>query len=61
MFKMERMKSILIGSGFLSLVLFIKGLYSGEFAVILSFFLVLIFVVGPEIISYKLKQTNMNR
>jgi len=53
-FKMERTKSILVGSGFLSLVLFIKGLYSGELTIILSFILVLMFVVGPVIISHKL-------
>ena len=52
MVKMERTKSILVGSGFLSLVLFIKGLYSGEFAIILIFILVSIFVVGPIIISH---------
>lgn len=52
MFKIERIRSILVGSGFLSLALFIKSLYSGEFAILLSFILVLIFVVGPVIISH---------
>ena len=51
MFKMERTKSMLVGSGFLSLALFTKSLYSGEHAILLSFLLVFVFVVGPIFVS----------
>lgn len=51
-YKMERVKSMLVGFGFLGFVLLLKTVYGGENMVILSMLLILL-VLGPTLVAYK--------
>jgi len=55
MYKMERIKGMIVGFGFLSLALLIKSAYAGEHAILLGFILAFSIVVGPTVLSWKWK------
>ena len=55
MYKMERVKGMIVGFGFLGLALCVKSAYSGKHAILLGFILASAIVVGPTILSRKWK------
>jgi len=55
MYKMERVKGMIVGLIFLSLALCVKSAYYGEHATLLGFILIFTIVVGPTILSHEWK------
>jgi len=55
MYKMERVKGMIVGFGFLSVALCLKSAYADEHKILFGFILAFFIVVGPTILSHKWK------
>ena len=54
MYKLERVKAMLIGFLFISLALILKSAYSDEHAIVFNFVLIIFIVLGPGLLINKL-------